>query len=411
MGKKSYSINYKVLWAIIFFIGLVATDMLLSRSYFDEIVGIICFIYVTLTKKKKIVDQIIYMLSIFVIIIGVFSNLNSHLLNSAFYIIIDIIAEFKVPFTFLAFKIAFNDENKADFTRYLNFPAKLYILISFVFGILTLFMNTGMYSQKRFGIPAFHFIYPTAYQFATVTMACIYIIMYNNKCKNKKIMNRYVILGMVNCLLTTKGPQIIFIAVFYILMIYLKKREKISLKMLVLLGIIISFLGMYQINNYLLKENTPRSLFYKYSFITANRYFPLGSGFGTFGSDVAARNYSKLYYSYGFDKKWGMTPDDGWFLSDNFWPTPIAQFGWIFGGIYILIYIAISLEVKNNIKDSTIKAFVYAMIFQYYIHAVGSAILSSASGVIGFLILGIAISNNNKEEQIDEKDTIDNVVQ
>lgn len=39
----------------------------------------------------------------------------------------------------------------------------------------------------------------------------------------------------------------------------------------------------------------------------------------------AARNYSRLYYQYGFNSLFGMNTRDGSFLSDTFWPMAIGQ--------------------------------------------------------------------------------------
>ena len=43
-----------------------------------------------------------------------------------------------------------------------------------------------------------------------------------------------------------------------------------------------------------------------------------------------------------------MTPEDGSFLSDTFWPMAIGQFGWVGGILYISAYIMIFLSFKNN---------------------------------------------------------------
>ena len=81
---------------------------------------------------------------------------------------------------------------------------------------------------------------------------------------------------------------------------YLKKREELKTSTLVILGVLVLILGTFQIQTYLLNENAPRYLFFYYGGKTANTYFPFGAGFSTFGSDQAARNYSELYFRYGY---------------------------------------------------------------------------------------------------------------
>ena len=72
-----------------------------------------------------------------------------------------------------------------------------------------------------------------------------------------------------------------------------------------------------------------RFMMHQDAMLLARNFFPLGTGFGTFGSAVAADNYSPLYYDLGYDNIWGMQPTRSDYLCDTFWPIVIAQTGWI----------------------------------------------------------------------------------
>ena len=63
----------------------------------------------------------------------------------------------------------------------------------------------------------------------------------------------------------------------------------------------------------------------------ATRAFPLGVGFGRFGSSVAADDYSPLYYQLGFADRFGLAPGPGagQFLNDSQWPAIYAETGWL----------------------------------------------------------------------------------
>ena len=300
---------------------------------------------------------------------------------------------------FWAFKYFVNEDTKRGIVKLLYRIAKIFIIVAFIFGIITIFVNTGMYTSKRYGLPSYQFIFPMAFQFFIVELLALYIMIeYKNIFKNANV-KMYEIMSIISIILITKGPPLIFAFVFSVLIYYFKKNNKIKLKVLIPIIIIGTILGWFQIKMYLLNENAPRYLFFKYAFVTANEYFPIGSGFATFGSDMAARNYSKLYYKYGFSKLFGMNPEDSSFMSDTFWPMAIGQFGWIFGLIYIGIYLYIFKFCESNRYSSNIKAFLYAMLLQFYIHAIGSAILSSSTGVIGFIILGIIIMPDDEREK------------
>ncbi|WP_047689100.1 hypothetical protein [Kocuria sp. ZOR0020] len=61
--------------------------------------------------------------------------------------------------------------------------------------------------------------------------------------------------------------------------------------------------------------------------------FPLGVGFGRYASFTASENYSPLYEDRGYQWIYGMGRGDmGGFLSDTFWPAPLAETG-ILGGL------------------------------------------------------------------------------
>ena len=385
---------------LIFF---VFGEIFAQINYADETLGIISgvyLIYLLIASKLQKKDFIITLLMILTIIVGIIGNLYSNLVNSKFVIAVDIIAEFKVLLVFFAFKYFVNEETRDGTVKLLYEIAKIFIIVAFIFGILTIFVNTGMYTSKRYGLPSYKFIFPMEFQFFIVELLALYIMLeHKNIFKNTNI-KPYVLMSIISMILITKGPQLIFAFVFCVLIYYFRKNNKIKLKVLIPIIIIGSMLGWFQIKTYLLNENAPRYLFFKYSFVTADNYFPIGSGFSTFGSDMAARNYSQLYYKYGFSKLFGMNPTDSSFMSDTFWPMAIGQFGWIFGLIYIGIYIYIFKFFSTGQYSSNIKAYLYAMTLQFYIHAIGSAILSSSAGVLGFIILGLIVMPERKEKEL-----------
>ena len=382
---------------------LIFVEIFAQRSYVDEALGIISgvyLIYLLIASKLQKRDFIITLLMILTIIVGIVGNLYSNLVSSKFVIAVDIIAEFKALLVFFAFKYFVNEETRDGTVKLLYKISKIFIIIAFIFGILTIFVNTGMYTSKRYGLPSYKFIFPMEFQFFIVELLALYVMLEYKNLFPKKNIKKYIVMSIFTMVLITKGSPLIFAFVFSVLIYYFRKNKKIKMKVLIPIVIVGTILGWFQIKTYLLNENAPRYLFFKYSFVTANEYFPAGSGFATFGSDMTARNYSKLYYKYGFYKLFGMNPKDSSFLSDTFWPMAIAQFGWICGLIYICIYLYIFRFFSTGKYSSNIKAYLYAVLLQFYIHAIGSAILSSSAGVLGFLILGIIVMPERNEKSI-----------
>lgn len=109
-----------------------------------------------------------------------------------------------------------------------------------------------------------------------------------------------------------------------------------------------------QIELYGGNENTARfSLLYN-GFRTMHDYFPFGCGFGTYGTDVAAKYYSKLYIEYGMNHIYGLTEDNPVFSHDCYWPAIMGQFGFLgILGFILLVYLLFS-DMINKSRHSII---------------------------------------------------------
>lgn len=393
LNKQELSVNLKTIVIFIILAGMIFGQFVTRSTYLDEAVGIISMAYtLILFAKGKLEksDRVTVTLMIFVVVIGLASNVASNIAVSIFSIGIDIIAETKVIWAFFAMKYFATPKTQNEIINILTPVSKIYCIIIFISCLVSQFINIGMTGTERYGLSGFKFIFPMAFQFLAVTIIAIGIIA-SNKVQTNAII--YYILAAFSLILSTKSSPIMFSVIFLFLCYYLNRRKKIKPITIAFIVILILLLGSYQIETYLLNENSPRYLFFYYAGKTANRFFPWGSGFATFGSDQAARLYSPLYTQYGFDTLFGMNKEDGSFLSDTFWPMAIGQFGWIGGIIYIYIYIRILFSItKNNYKTNSQKAFLFAACIQALIHAVGSAILSSSSGVLMFLIIGMFVN-------------------
>ena len=74
------------------------------------------------------------------------------------------------------------------------------------------------------------------------------------------------------------------------------------------------------------------------SFSIGNDFFPLGVGFGQFGSPISNNWNSIVYQMYGIDNIWGLTgEDDVIFMYDTFWPMILGETGYLGTLIYMFI--------------------------------------------------------------------------
>ncbi len=390
IGRKRYH-SHTVISILILAI-LIYFEMRGGRSYFDEGLSLVCMVYVAFLffrGRLDTTDQVSVILLISVIIIGILSNVISKLAYSWFSIFVDIISETKFLWTLIAFKYYITSDVYDDMARTLRPLVKLFCYMAGVFAIISQFVNLGMTGSERYGIKSFRFVFPMSFQFLAVSLVAIAVLSASENENSNRFCYASICFSLI---LATKSSPLLFSVMFLFLLFYFKHHELLKTRTIIFIGILVVFLGAFQIQTYLMNENAPRYLFFYYGGKTANRYFPFGSGFATFGSDQAARNYSRLYCQYGFNRLFGMNMEDGSFLSDTFWPMAIGQFGWIGFLVYVFIYIRVCFSFRKMNLNTNQKAFSYAAYLQYMIHAVGAAILSTSAGLIGAIALSMVMN-------------------
>lgn len=82
------------------------------------------------------------------------------------------------------------------------------------------------------------------------------------------------------------------------------------------------------------------------SITMAQQYFPLGAGFGRYGSRTAGVQYSPEYYNLGFPSVYGLDPG-GSFLTDTSWPAILGETG-IIGTLSFAIGLSLMLRAANT---------------------------------------------------------------
>lgn len=125
----------------------------------------------------------------------------------------------------------------------------------------------------------------------------------------------------------------------------------------------------------------------------AKQFFPLGTGYGTFGSNVAAEYYSPLYIAMGYSRIAGGSKEDNSYLKDSFWPIIIAQFGWI--GLLLFAYFLVGL-VRKVFELYKINRYLFWAGISVIIYEVIASIAESAFfhpvAIPLFCVLGLIIN-------------------
>lgn len=180
------------------------------------------------------------------------------------------------------------------------------------------------------------------------------------------------------------------------------RRVKFSLRLLIIIGILavaaiwINFekFSMYFITGQ--EDGQARTYMYYTSFKLLKDYFPLGTGFGTFGTAAVGEFYSPLYYKYGLFYIWGLGPDDFHtdhsFITDTFYPVILGQFGIIGLILFIMFWIK---RWKNAATVLFMNNKIFFMIFTYVIiENIASSAFLAATSVPIMMTLGMCTNKN-----------------
>lgn len=386
---------FVIIIVMVLFVELIFSRMVPFLKYADEVTAIISIMSLAvwiLSYKGKVEKEYKKILLVICIVaaFGFAGNIINSVARSYFAAAVDCLGMVKV-FVCVIFVYTYLSENEAkQVVALLYKPAKLFLWVAVIFGVASIFTDIGMGGEVRYGLRAYSFIFGHAHILAITSISALAIIA-SNEITQKKLYF-YTILTCVCQLLTTKGPSIVWSIMIFFMFKYYVHNRKIKLWLIILIAAVGILAGGYQITNYFMNASAPRALLLKYGIETARRYFPLGAGFATYGSDMAKVYYSKLYYQYGFNNIWGMGEYDGMFLNDNYWPMAMGQFGFI-GTIFLLYACYLFFHnAQGKCSDRRVRAIMITNIMYVMAHSLGSALLTSMEGTFLFVIFGVALA-------------------
>jgi hypothetical protein len=216
------------------------------------------------------------------------------------------------------------------FSRKLFFHIKL---ITWAFVLLTIANYLfGLFPpyDERYGIRSNSLFYGHPVSLAgTCSLLVIITMALKPRCKNVPL---YIALLSVVLATTLRSKAIANLMVFGLLYYFLIiRKKKLTFRVILLIVPVAVLVGWSQFEYYFvtLSEGSARYHLLVKSFQVAADHFPLGAGFGTYGSYYSVVEYSKLYIEYGLNTIWGLSEHFAVFACDSFWPMIIAQFGYL----------------------------------------------------------------------------------
>ncbi len=204
--------------------------------------------------------------------------------------------------------------------------AKFSSAMLFIMLLLDQFFHIFPSSEIRYGMRVSQLIYAHPTYLAGAMVFLLGILTADFEKKNGK----YVLMCLAVLIFTFRGKAMAGAAV-YCAIVYLVLLRKKKLKVRQLLGLeLIAMLAAgdkfayYYIE---LQGQSARSVLTRTAFKIMGDYFPVGTGFGTYGSHVAANPYSPVYVKYGFRNVYELGGGGTGFFDDTFWPIIMGQTG------------------------------------------------------------------------------------
>ena len=104
-----------------------------------------------------------------------------------------------------------------------------------------------------------------------------------------------------------------------------------------MVGIVAIILSWDAIDKYFISnDKVARYNLMHTSFMLAKDFFPIGSGFGSFGTEASRVYYSSIYLRYGISQIYGLNMEHPTYITDQFWFGIIGQFGVL--GTFLMAY-------------------------------------------------------------------------
>lgn len=371
-------------------------------NYTDEIIGVIMIIIVLFRALKSQITLLKFerLMLVFMFIFEVFGIISGFIykFQGISYMFIDAYTCAKFFIYYLCARLLTQGKLTKDYFLSINIICKIVAVIFFALSLHEVLFDQWWpnpdYRYFAYSVELF-FGHPENLARACITF--IFVLAYNYRyCKHNIY---YIIMLTIVMIFTFRTKAIIAVFALYILYIYF---VKFRFKSLVPVGIATvagaSYFGYDSLNFYYVEiEDSARSILTRDSLLLANQHFPLGTGFGSYGSSMAAQFYSRLYINLGYYRytAQGMSEENSDFLSDTFWPIVIAQTGWIGTVSFVMALLSMITYIIRSRKTDVYYFWVaISIIINDLIASFASSAFFSPSSMAPFLFLGLITSIN-----------------
>ena len=252
-------------------------------------------------------------------------------------------------------------------------------------------------------LPYINILYSNTAAYYPACIMCAISYLYFSKRNTKDWIIALILLspGLFSIRAKFFTEYVFFVSIAF----FLKKKIHFNMKWIFIFSILVSisiYISWAKFSHYFLygdAEETARTAIYVRSINVLKDYMPMGSGYGTFGTEAAAKYYSPLYRKYGLEFVWGLRQEDYGgtrdFLKDTFYPV-LAQFG-ILGIIFYFVFWWRRWKESLLMEIELYKLFLIVF-FIVSIQNIAANSFTSPTGVSYMMILGLLINKNTNSQ-------------
>ncbi len=215
--------------------------------------------------------------------------------------------------------------------------------------------------------------------------------------------NRFWVLLNLLTIISSLTTKSFGIAIIIFVLVFFENLYKTRMKYILILFALIGVLtvGADALATYYLNDSSSRMLMTRNAIEIMLEKKGLGYGFAMYGSSQAAANYSPLYKALGYSHRYGMTASDPMYLTDSFWPTVMAQFGFV-GLILMILLIVFQFKAIAKIINYNYNLYAAAMILLVYlcIMSFASSAFFNPIAVPYAIILGLILATNDQQNKL-----------
>lgn len=381
-------------------------------NYLDEFIVLLFIILFLLKFRGKFFlhddEKKAFLFLFLTILMGLAGNIyyNYQTISASFK---DLVVFAKPFIIYFSVRLIFKNY---DILKYKNIYFKFSIISTItivLFFILQYCIHIFPEGESRFGVITQQLFFSHPSRLAFSIIFC-FVLSYPLSLNKKFLLLFILSLGI----LSTRFKYILFLP-FSLLAVYFNKNFRvISTKKIFVFVFSISpilfYLGVDQFLYYFSSNSFysgfARSILSYYSFIISNDHFPLGTGFSTFGSFFSGEYYSPIYFKYGLNTIYGISPENYRFIADTYWPMIVAQFGYIgfiSFSLFLFYFFKLLITLNNGSNSSLYKRYCISCILlltSLLIDSSSDSIFSQNRAVASFFYIALIV--NSYKSQIDE---------